>query len=116
MLKYVFLIGGLLSICAPAATAGVYVTSPKSGQTLQGPVNFVATATGCSQGVASMGIYTAPGVLAYVVNGSSMNTNLNLNPGTYNTVVQEWDRCGGASTTPVTITVTTGSGVHVTAP
>jgi hypothetical protein len=56
-----------------------------------------------------MGIYTAPGQLAYVVNGASMNYNLTLNPGTYNTVVQEWDKCGGASTAPVTITVTGGS-------
>lgn len=55
-----------------------------------------------------MGIYTAPGVLAYVVNGASLNTNLNLGSGTYNTAVQEWDNCGGASKTPVTITVNSG--------
>jgi len=33
-----------------------------------------------------------------------------LNPGTYDTVVEEWDKCGGAATTPVTITVSGGSG------
>src|SRR5437016_14541870 len=52
-----------------------------------------------------MGIYTAPNVLAYTVNGSSLNTLLNLSPGTYQTVVQEWDNCGGVDKTNVTIVV-----------
>ena len=85
---------------------GVYVTSPANKSTVGSPVNFSATATSsCSLGVASMGIYTSPSKLAYVVNGASLNTNLTLSPGTYNTTVEEWDKCGGASTTPVTITV-----------
>jgi hypothetical protein len=56
-----------------------------------------------------MGIYTAPGVLAYVTNGASLNTSLTLSAGTYNTVVEEWDKCGGAATAPITITVGRGS-------
>ena len=52
-----------------------------------------------------MGVYTAPGHLAYASNGASLNGNLPLNPGTYNAVVEEWDNCGGAATSPVTITV-----------
>ena len=68
-----------------------------------------ATASTCSAGVSSMGIYTAPYVLAYKVSGASMNTYLPLSNGTYNAVVQEWDKCGGASKTPVTITVTGGT-------
>ena len=87
-------------------TTGVFVTAPANNSTVGSPTNFVATATtSCSLGVASMGIYTAPYQLAYVVNGASLNTNLSLSPGTYNTVVQEWDKCGGAATTPITITV-----------
>jgi len=83
-------------------TTGVFVTSPANNSTVGSPTNFVATATtSCSLGVASMGIYTAPSQLAYVVNGASLNTNLSLGPGTYNTVVQEWDKCGGAATTPI---------------
>lgn len=90
-------------------SSGVHVTAPANYSSVGSPVNFVATATsGCSKGVAAMGIYTAPGVLAYVVNGASLNTNLNLGSGTYNTAVQEWDNCGGASKTPVTITVNSG--------
>jgi hypothetical protein len=52
-----------------------------------------------------MEIYTAPYQLAYVTGGSNLNTNLSLNPGTYNTTVIEWDNCGGASVTPVMINV-----------
>jgi hypothetical protein len=63
-----------------------------------------ATST-CSKGVASMGIYVN-NQLTYVVGGSSLNTSIVLAPGTYNTVVEEWDYCGGASYTPIKVTVT----------
>jgi hypothetical protein len=92
-------------------SSGVSVTSPANNSTVSSPVNFKATATTtCPKGVSSMGIYTAPGQLAYVTQGASLNTNLSLSPGTYHTVVEEWDGCGGAATTGVTITVTGGSG------
>jgi hypothetical protein len=117
MSKYALLIMGLLAVCVPTAIAGVIVTSPANGANLQGPVPYVASATtACSKGVGGIGIYTAPGILAYVVNGASLNTNLNLNPGTYNTVVEEWDNCGGAATTPISITVNAQSGIQVTSP
>lgn len=57
-----------------------------------------------------MGIYTAPGQLAYVSKGGTLNTSLSLNSGTYKAVIEEWDNCGGASTTPVTINVSAGQG------
>ena len=107
----------LFTLLAASAFATVNLTHPGNGQTVTSPVNFVATgSTTCSKGVASMGIYTAPWQLAYVVNGASLNTNLTLNPGTYNTTVTEWDNCGGSSSTPATITVTKTAGVYVTAP
>jgi hypothetical protein len=52
-----------------------------------------------------MGIYTAAGILAYQTKASQLNTQLTFKPGTYHTVVQEWDNCGGTSVAPVTITV-----------
>jgi hypothetical protein len=112
MSKSLLLVVSLLVVCTPGAFAGVIVTSPANGATLSGPVAYAATATasGCSKGVATMGIYTAPGVLAYVSNGSTMKTSLNLSSGTYYTTVEEWDYCGGASTTPVKITVTSSGG------
>jgi hypothetical protein len=99
--------------------AGVTVSKPSSGATVQSPVHFVASATtNCSKGVSAIGIYTAPFQLAYVVNGASLDTNLTLSPGDYATVVEEWDNCGGASSAAVPITVTAGNteGVYVTAP
>jgi hypothetical protein len=109
MPKSLLLIVCLFAILAPAAFAGVVVTSPANGATISGSVPYAATATtSCSKGVASMGIYTASGVLAYVSQGSTLRTNLNLNTGTYYTVVQEWDRCGGALKTPIKVTVSAG--------
>jgi hypothetical protein len=109
----------VLFLCAAPAFATVTVTSPASGATLSSPVPYVATATTstCSKGVASMGIYVDD-KLTYVVDAATMNTTLTLSPGTYSTVVEEWDKCGGASYTPVNITVSSGTrtGVVVTAP
>jgi hypothetical protein len=72
------------------------------------PVHFVATGTSpwCSKGVAAMGIYTAPFVLAYVVRGSKLDTKLTLKPGNHNTVVQQWDHCGWTSKQSVALQVT----------
>src|SRR5215469_4435873 len=102
----------LLLVClfaafALPAFAGVSVSSPISGSTSASSVHFVASATAptCSKGVAAMGIYTAPYVLAYKVNGSSLNTTLNMSPGKYNVVVTEWDNCGSASTAPIALTI-----------
>ena len=101
-----------LLVLSTCSFAGVSVSSPTSGSTVASPVHFVASSTtGCSAGVSSMGIYTAPSVLAYEVSGATLNTYLTLSNGTYNTVVQEWDKCGGASKTAVTITVAGGTSV-----
>jgi len=85
---------------------GVWVTSPGTNSTVGSPVQFTATASTstCSKGVSSMGVYVN-NKLTYVANGTSLNTALPFSPGTYNTVVEEWDYCGGATFTPVTITV-----------
>jgi hypothetical protein len=110
----------ILGLLSSGAWAGVNVSAPSNGATVQSPVHYSATAggTSCSKGVASMGIYTEPGVLAYVTNGTKLSTDLDLSPGTYKTTVEQWDYCGGASTTPVTITVSSSnsSGVYVTSP
>jgi hypothetical protein len=79
-----------------------------NGAEVKSPAQFTASASSpnCSKGVASMRIYSAPGVIAYSVEGSSLNTQINLAPGTYNTIVQSWDNCGNVGKTFVTITVT----------
>ena len=95
-----------VTIVVKGGAPEVQLMAPSNNATVSTQVQYVATAsTGCGKGVAAMGIYLAPGVLAYKVAGANLNTVLNLNPGTYHTVVQEWDQCGGAATTPVTINV-----------
>lgn len=90
--------------------SGVTVTAPANGGSSGSPVNYAASATTtCGKGVASMGIYVN-NKLTYVGQGSKLNTSVSLSPGTYNTVVEEWDYCGGAAYTPVQITVTSGGG------
>jgi hypothetical protein len=109
----------LMAAWASSAFAGVSVSAPKSGATVSSPVQYVASATtSCTKGVAAMGIYTAPGKLAYKVSGASLNTELSLSAGTYETVVEEWDNCGGASTATIWITVGSGGSgwVNVSAP
>ncbi len=92
------------------AFAAVTVSSPSNGGTVSSPVNYSATATTntCSKGVASIGVY-ANNQLAYVANGATLNTQVKLGAGAQNTVVEEWDNCGGASYTTVNVTVQ-GSG------
>ena len=119
-MKRVFpLLAAIFGIAAPAL-ATVSVSSPANNATVTSPVQYIATATAstCASGVSSMGIYVND-QLQYVVNGSSLNTTLALAPGSYYTVVEEWDNCGGATTQPVNITVGTApspSGVSVTSP
>jgi len=106
----------LIAVSIPVF-AGVTVSSPTNGATVGSPVHYVAaaTTTTCSKGVASMGIYV-DNQLKYVVNGTTLNTSMTFSPGTYNTTVEEWDYCGGASYVHVTITVASQSGVWVTSP
>jgi hypothetical protein len=90
-----------------ATQSGVYVTSPVPNSTVNLLANYVATATStCSKGVGSMGIYVN-NILAYVVQGAKLNTSLGLSPGTQHTVVEEWDKCGGATFSTVNVTVAT---------
>lgn len=107
----------ILLMFTASAFATVVVSEPTGGETLGSPVHFEATATTdtCSRGVASMGVYVDNN-LQRVQTGSSINTSITLSPGSYNTVVEEWDNCGGATYTPRAIKVTGQTGVVVTSP
>jgi hypothetical protein len=105
-----------LLFCSPAF-ASVAVTSPTNGQTVSTSVYYLATGSTstCSSGVASMGVYVDDNLI-YVVSGASVNTTLQLAVGGHNTVVEEWDYCGGATYTSLQITVSEQYGVTVTTP
>jgi hypothetical protein len=109
--------GAFFAISAHAIPI-VTVIAPKAGTSAGSPVFYEAYATSaaCTKGVASMRIYTADHVAAYTVNGAHLETFIKLAPGTYNTVVQAWDNCGGVAKTPITLTVTSTAGVSVFMP
>ena len=110
---------GIFLLFAAPAFATVTITSPTNGQTVNSPVQYVATGTAptCSKGVSAMGIYV-DNVLKYTVHQASLNTTLPLSPGSYQTVVQEWDYCGTSTYTKIYITVAapTQTGVVVSSP
>ncbi len=91
------------SSSAPSSTINVIAPS---GGSASSPVHYVATAsTTCSGGVASIAIYISANQLAYSASGASLDTNLTLGPGTYNTTVQSSDQCGGSAQASVPLTV-----------
>ena len=100
-----------------SATATVVVSSPWSGETVGSTVTYSATSTTdtCSKGVASMGVYVDDKLL-YVVDGTKLNTTLAISEGKHNTVVEEWDYCGGATYSSMMITANSQSGVYVITP
>lgn len=106
----VWLLSFLFTIAAaPAysstATGKVTVTSP-TGTLSSGSIHYTATAiTTCAKGISAMGIYTAPYKRVYVVRGAKLDVVLKLAPGTYDTVVQEWDNCNSSAWTHVPVTV-----------
>ena len=95
----------LLTSITPAL-ATVTVTSPTNAATLTSPVHYVASATTttCSKGVASMGVYVN-NKLIYVVDAPTMNTEIAMSPGSQQTTVEEWDKCGGATVAHIAVTV-----------
>jgi hypothetical protein len=114
--KIAFVFVFLLALAA-SAFATVVVSSPTNGETVGSTVIFTATATAstCSKGVASIGVYVDSKLL-YVVDGKTLDTTLSVSPGAHNTVVEEWDHCGGATFVSLEITATSQPGVYVISP
>jgi hypothetical protein len=105
-MKLLCLISSILLVNALPALATVTVTGPTAGSTVTSPVQYTATASAstCSKGVASMGIYVN-NKLVYSVSGSKLSTSISLATGTQHTVIEEWDKCGAATYTTVNLTV-----------
>jgi len=95
------------SMAAKASNPVVAVSSPTNNSQVSAPVHYVASATSpeCQSGIAAIRIYIAPYMAAYTIQSNSLDTLLTLTPGTYNTLVQAWDNCGGVGKTFVNVTV-----------
>ena len=100
------------------AAPTVTILSPKSSSNSGSPVFYeaYATSSSCASGISAMRIYTAPGVSAYTVDGAHIETFVPLTAGSYSTVVQAWDNCGGVGKSTVDITVNSDAGVSVFLP
>jgi 6-phosphogluconolactonase (cycloisomerase 2 family) len=96
----------------------VTVISPKAGISGGSPVFYEAYAvsSGCAKGISAIRIYTAPGVMAFTTSGDHLETFVQLKAGSYNTVVQAWDNCGGVGKTAVAIKINATAGVTVYLP
>src|SRR5579872_805870 len=90
----------------PTSYSGtVQITLPTANLFLSG-VRYVATATTtCPKGISSIGILSGPNNVMYSVKGAQLDTVLNLAPGDYQTVVQEWDNCNGTATAKVAVSI-----------
>lgn len=105
----------VVAVSSPAF-ATVLVNSPADGSSVPSNVQFNASSsTGCSGGVAAMGVYL-DNSLIYVGLGASVNTALTLPAGRHLAVVQEWDFCGAATKAPLRLMVGNQAGVTVTSP
>jgi hypothetical protein len=93
-------------LVATPAMASVTISLPTNGSTVTSPVQYsaISSTTTCARGVASMGVYV-DNKLIYVSYGHKLSVQLPLQVGKYQTVVEEWDKCGGASYTRRIITV-----------
>ncbi len=108
---------GEMNFAHPPVPPAVIVSLPPNGEVSTLPQHFVASATspGCSLGVAAVGVYTAPGKLQAYQNGPHLDVTFSLAAGRYNTVVQEWDKCGGTQKTPISISIPPG-GIAISSP
>lgn len=114
--RRVFVLFILPFTLASYGIASVSVSSPSNGATVGSPVQYVASSSsGCSKGVASMGVYV-DNALVHVVNGNNLDASISMSAGSHHTVVQEWDYCGGSTYTPVDLSVTNDSNVWVNSP
>src|SRR3954453_9316444 len=95
-----------LIAASTSAFAGITITSPGSGSSVQSPVHFIASSSSsCSKGVAAMGVYDN-NVLMATTDGSKMDTSVSLTSGTHsNIVIQYWDFCGNANKTSMSLKV-----------
>ncbi|HTC95941.1 MAG TPA: Ig-like domain-containing protein [Terriglobales bacterium] len=112
MFKNVFLIVLSVVLFIPPCFAGVTLSSPANGATVQSPVPLVATASS-SNAITGWAVYDGNN-LAYRNSTSQLNTSLNLASGSHYLTVKAWDSAGNVSATAFPILVTTGGGAGTT--
>jgi hypothetical protein len=100
------------------AAPTIQIVAPAPASLGGSPVYYEAYSysSGCANGISAMRIYSAPSVAAYTTNSNHIETFIAFDAGTYNTVVEAWDNCGGVATADVPLTVSSNSGITVFLP
>ena len=90
--------------CAAPSSRGVHICSPTAGQTVNSPVNVIASGTGASGSVNHLELWV-DGKKVGNYNGWTMNASVALSPGSHTGTVIEVDSKGSyIKSTPVTFT------------
>lgn len=113
-MRNAFRVASVLLALASAAFAGVSVSSPTSGATVNSPFKVTATATSSSS-VTAMAVYVDNN-LAYKVSGSSVNTSISTSTGSHYLVVQSWDSSGNIQKQGLTVNVSSSTSSSTTVP
>jgi hypothetical protein len=101
----------------PAASVGLTVSSPSTGQTVSSPFILVAKASSCSsQPVASIGYSLDNSSNTTIVRQTSISVPVSAAAGAHTLHVKTWGNKGSACATPVTLTVSSSAASSSTAP
>jgi hypothetical protein len=96
------------------AFAGVTVTSPTNGATVQSPVKFVASATATNRSrITGMAIYV-DSVQVYSTKSASLNTSVSMTSGKHSIVVQATISTGGTYSADLSLTVAASTPLQIT--
>jgi acid phosphatase len=93
---------------------GVSVSSPANNSTVPTTMQVMATAT-AAKPIKTMQVYV-DSKLAYSVNASSINADLNISAGGHDVVVQAWDTAGNVQKEAVSVTATAEAALTISSP
>lgn len=102
-------ISTLISIMTVAAFAGITVSSPTNGSTVQSPVKFVASATATGRSKITGMAILVDSVQVYSTKSANLNTSAAISSGTHSIVVRATISTGGTYSANLTITVQASS-------
>jgi len=111
-LGFVFVVA-LLTLTA--FSQSVTLGAPANGATVSSPVQVIANASGGNTAISAIWIYV-DNQPVYKASASSVQTSINLSPGSHHIVPVAWNTTGQAFTNSAYITVTDNAGVYVSAP
>lgn len=103
-------------VAAAAFSQSVNLSSPANGATVSSPVQVTANANGGNYPVTAVWIYV-DNQPVYKTSSSSVNTSINLSPGSHHIVPVSWNTNGQSFVASAYVTVSnTAAGVNVAAP